>query len=84
MQQKNFKFWHPVKEEIHRLAKAIYVYPREIWQCSLGVNIGVEQDGKGNESLRPVLVIKRFNHNMAWCIPLTTVVKKGDWYVKIN
>jgi len=32
-----------------------------IWRCSLGVNLGVEADGKEEHFRRPVLILKAFN-----------------------
>ena len=43
----------------------------------LGENIGFEQDGRGVEFLRPVLVLKKFNNEISWVIPLTTS-RKGE------
>lgn len=48
--------------------------------CSLGKNIGYEQNGSGGNFSRPVLVIKKFNNHMFWCAPLSTKQKKFDFY----
>jgi len=47
---------------------------------SLGQNIGYEQNGTGNNFIRPVLVIKKFNNQMFWIVPLTTKQKEFDFY----
>lgn len=48
---------------------------REIWWCSTGVNVGVEQDGKNEHFERPVLVVRKFNRRLFWGIPLSTQIK---------
>ncbi len=45
----------------------------------IGLNIGVEEDGKNNNFERPVLIIKKFNEKMMFCIPLTTQVKESKY-----
>jgi mRNA interferase MazF len=53
---------------------------REVWYCSLGVNIGFEQDGKGSHSIRPIIVLKKFNNEIFWGVPLTHTQKSGALY----
>lgn len=53
---------------------------REIWFCHLGENIGFEQDGRGEDFLRPVIVIKKFNKEVFWGLPLTKTPKTGPYY----
>ena len=48
---------------------------RDIWWCSIGVNIGVEQDGKNTLYERPVLVVRKFNNRHFIGVPLTTQLK---------
>lgn len=45
----------------------------EIWWVALGVNIGVEIDGKGKDYARPVVVVSKFNENAFFIIPLSKV-----------
>lgn len=52
----------------------------EVWSCYLGANVGYEQDGKGDDFMRPVVVIKKFGADTFWGIPLTTKVKKDKSY----
>lgn len=55
-------------------------HEREIWWCSLGLNLGDEQDGKHQDFERPVLVLRKFNDRIAWVIPLTSRLKTGVYY----
>lgn len=70
--KKNFQDWHKLKEKLDARKKRLFCNEREIWFCSLGINIGYEQDGKHNFFERPVIIFKMFNKEMFWGIPLTT------------
>lgn len=48
-----------------------FFHEREIWFCYLGANVGFEQDGTGEDFLRPVLILRKFNKYMFWALPLT-------------
>ena len=81
---KNFNDWNRQKTEIHGNEKPIYFHEREIWFIKLGVNIGYEQDGKGEDFRRPVVVIKKFNKTLFLGVPLTTQEKNGKFYLPIT
>ena len=55
------------------------VKEKDVWYAQLGVNIGNEEDGKGNTFKRPALVIKKFG-NMFLVIPMTTGGKESKFY----
>jgi mRNA interferase MazF len=59
-------------------------HQQDIWWCSLGVNVGFEEDGKGVSSERPVLIIKGFNKQLCWIVPLSTSCKQNPYYVSIG
>ena len=52
----------------------------EVWMSSLGRNIGFEQNGSGANFSRPVLIVKKFNNHMFWCVSLSTKQKDFDFY----
>ena len=56
MHKKFFDEWNVVKKIIDQAPSVKYFNNREIWFLNLGENIGFEQNGKGDEFLRPVLV----------------------------
>lgn len=56
----------------------------EIWWCKIGMNVGKEIYGKGENFIRPVLIFKKFNENMFLGIPLTSKQKEGSWYVLVS
>ena len=48
---------------------------------NLGKNIGFEQNGGGGDNFsRPILIVKKFNNQMFWCVPLSTKQKSFDFY----
>jgi hypothetical protein len=48
--------------------------------CSLGKTLRREQDGGSQEFSRPVLVVKKFNNEIFWVVPLSTKQKPLDFY----
>ncbi len=83
--QKDFKAWHTKKSNIHNnTLRRVYFNEREIWWCSLGANVGYEQDGKGDDFMRPVILLKQFNKEVCWALPLTTQIKNGRHYFPID
>ena len=81
---KDFKKWHNRKEYIHKNSPQVFFHEREIWWCSLGLNIGFEQDGNGPEFQRPVIILRKFNNDVCWVLPITTKPKTGRYYFPID
>ena len=82
--KKDFDNWNEHKKAIDSTNTGLYFYERDIWWCSLGVNVGFEQDGKNEYFTRPVLVLKKFSKNVFIGIPLSTSNKTGRYYFKFN
>jgi len=84
MKKDLFERWNNKKIEVdtktHSCEGEVYIKERDVWDCFVGKNIGFEQDGGGEEFLRPVLIIKKFNRNMCWIVPLSTKQKDLDFY----
>lgn len=79
--RENYQQWHKEKAAIeHCDAARVFFHEREVWWCSLGSNVGFEQDGKGEKFARPILVFKKFNKEICWALPLSTKVKQGKFY----
>ena len=68
---KDFQKWHKRKEQLNGNKERLFFHEREIWYCSLGANLGFETDGKGDEFLRPVVIVRKFNNEIFWAVPLT-------------
>ena len=75
MYLKDFDSWNEKKKEIHQSVFREFVHTREVWWCSLGINVGFEQDGKHELFERPVLIIKKFNREVVLIVPLTSQLK---------
>lgn len=84
--QKDFDSWNNKKKEINNILKPsdFYFHEREKWWCSIGVNVGYEQDGKNDNFERPVLVLRKFNKETVLIVPLTSVTKKNKYHYKLN
>lgn len=54
-----------------------------MWFCTLGENIGFEQDGSGGKFLRPAVILKKFNNEVVWILPLTRNPKAGKYYFSV-
>jgi mRNA-degrading endonuclease toxin of MazEF toxin-antitoxin module len=81
--EKDFIRWHSLKEKLHKRQDYPHFNEREIWWCSVGANVGHEQDGKGLRFTRPVLIFRKFSRYTFWGLPLTTQLKKGSYYCRI-
>lgn len=82
--KKDFTEWHGEKTKVHQAENRVFFHEREIWWCRIGLNVGYEQDGKGDNFARPVIIFKKFNNEVCWIIPLSTKIKKGKFYVPID
>lgn len=74
---KDFDRWNEVKKhvDLRRNTEQIYFKERDVWWCSLGINIGDEENGKGVISQRPILVLRKFNARIFLGIPMSTKLK---------
>ena len=77
---KNFDEWNDLKRTLNSQNTVPLFREREIWWCSIGLNIGHEQDGKNRAFNRPVLIIKKFNNRLFWGVPLSTKIKNSPHY----
>lgn len=84
MMKKDYQKWQPQKVEIHNEKVRPFFHLREVWFCSLGENVGFEQDGVGEKFLRPVLILRKFNNEVFWALPLTRTEKTGKYYFRIS
>lgn len=80
--KKDYKEWHNKKKLLNEREDIdnIFFREKEVWWIALGLNIGFEQDGKGEEFRRPVLILKKFNKYLVLVVPLTTKIKKDNKY----
>jgi mRNA interferase MazF len=82
---KNFQNWTLVKENLqespHATIKPVFFKEREVWWLSLGLNVGDEEDGKGERFERPIIIIKKFNNNLFWGCALSSKIKDNKYYI---
>lgn len=79
---KLFDEWNKEKQAINakQVDDTLLYKEGEVWVSYLGNNIGREQNGSVENFSRPVLIVKKFNKEMFWGIPLTTKQKNIDYY----
>ncbi|MDB5245485.1 MAG: hypothetical protein JWN90_590 [Parcubacteria group bacterium] len=82
--EKNFDAWSKRKKKLHDKSNIAYAWPREVWWCSLGINIGAETNGKHELFERPVIVLKVYNVESLVVLPLTSRPKDDRFHYKIS
>ncbi|OGM90296.1 hypothetical protein A2755_03850 [Candidatus Wolfebacteria bacterium RIFCSPHIGHO2_01_FULL_48_22] len=77
---REFVDWTRIKIKLHASPTKVFPHKREIWWISVGKNIGVEINGKNERFERPVLVVKRFNDESSFIVPVTSRIKFGKYF----
>ncbi len=70
--KKDHDGWDKFYKKLEGFGDGPFFKEREIWWVSIGINIGHEEDGKGEQYSRPVLILKKFNKYTFSGIPLST------------
>lgn len=82
--EKDFDGWSGRKKNIHGAAQRPFYHRREIWWCAMGINVGSEQDGTGENFDRPVVIIRGFNRAVFFGVALTGRLKRGRYYFPVG
>lgn len=82
--KKDFNKWNTKKISINDATGKALFHEREVWWCSLGANVGYEQDGSSELFTRPVIIFKKFNLDSCLVIPLTSKTKSGKYYFPVG
>ncbi len=83
--KKDFDAWNALKKKLNTKKHFPLFHEREVWWCNLGHNIGFEQDGKGVQFKRPVLIFRKFNKYVFYGIPSTgNINKQGELYLYVS
>jgi mRNA interferase MazF len=84
--EKDFDRWNSIKKQLAHDVPLPLAFPKngEVWMCTLGKNLGREQNGGSQDFSRPALVIKKFNNEIFWVVPLSTKQKPLDFYFNYN
>lgn len=80
---KDFDRWNSEKKKTHIETPRLYTV-REIWWCRLGVNIGSEQDGRGDTFLRPAIILRGFGPDACLIVPLTTSAREHPFRIFVG
>lgn len=81
--QKDFKKWAEVAERVEGLERPPFIKVGAIYWCYLGVGIGSELVGKGEDCTRPVLVVGKIDERLVLVTPITTKKKRGGHYTEV-
>jgi mRNA interferase MazF len=81
---KDFDGWNGIKKIVDNESQNKLYHKREVWWCYLGTNVGFEQDGTGNDRMRPVLILRGFSPQVCIVLPLTTSKKENPYHVFIG
>lgn len=76
---KDFHDWNKKKIKIDENRTFNHPKEKEIWWCSVGMNVGSEVYGKGHDYTRPVLVINAEGSESFIGIPLTSNIKNKKY-----
>jgi mRNA interferase MazF len=86
MEKKDFTDWMRIKSYIHNNGSQNRLGYKEgdvLW-CSIGANVGFEEDGKHRLYNRPVLVLRGFSREIFFGIPLSTTARRGKYYFEFT
>lgn len=81
---KKFDEWNEVKKQVHSRNNIIHFKEREVYWASIGENVGFEQNGKGSDFSRPVLIIKKLNNHLFFGVPLSTQNRSGSFFYEFE
>ena len=82
--EKDFESWNKLKKVLNEKLNIPFANSREIWWCSLGLNIGTEEDGKNELFERPIIILKVLNKNTLRIAPLTSKPKSDEHHFSVS
>jgi len=82
--EKKYNDWNRVKQTTQKKSKELFFKERDVFWAKLGENIGFEQNGKGEEFTRPVVIVKKYSTNMFLAIPLSTTIRNGSFFFQFT
>ena len=77
---KKFDEWNEAKKATESIERKVGIKPRELFWVKIGINIGSEEYGKGENFTRPVIIIRRLTHDLFLGVPTTTSIKYDDYF----
>lgn len=82
--KKDFDAWNTKKKEIDAKENRLFFYQAEIWWVNFGLNIGYEMNGKGDEYMRPVIILNKYNEYSFLALPLSTSRKTNKYRIHVG
>lgn len=79
-----FDKWNEVKKVVQNDEKIRLFKQRDIFFINMGQNVGFEQNGKGENFVRPIIILKRITNQMFLGIPLSSQLRKGGWFFEFE
>ena len=76
--------WNSCKKLVDRRFNKKVFSERDVFFMNIGLNVGFEQNGKGNSFIRPVLVVKKLSKNLFIGVPLTSKNRVGSFFVNFE
>jgi mRNA interferase MazF len=77
--------WNEVKKETVKSVMRLTIKPRDIYWAKIGQNIGHEEYGKGDNFLRPIIVVRQPTSDLFLGVPTTSTKKEdNDYFHRIN
>lgn len=64
--------WNELKKTLDSNKRLVTFQERQIWWCSVGMNIGSEVYGKNELYSRPVLIVRKFSQRCFFGVPMTS------------
>jgi mRNA interferase MazF len=81
---RDYKEWHQLKSDLGKRASTQQFRSKEIWWCTLGANVGDEEDGKNKLFERPILVFRKYNKSLFFGLPMTSSLKANKFYFPLD
>lgn len=81
---KDFDEWNKSSKFLDTKEIEVFSHERQIWWCALGVNIGSEQDGKGEHFKRPVVILRNLRRDLVLIAPITSKINSHSDRVMIS
>lgn len=80
-----YNAWNNKKQHINlNDSSKLYFKEKEIWWCSIGLNIGSEENGKGELFNRPVLILKKYGGSTFLGVLISKTHNRGTFYYPIT
>jgi len=76
----DYRKWNAYMQTLGTNSNLPYFKEREVWWTAAGINVGHEENGKGEQFSRPVLILKKYGKHTFCGIPLSTTDKVGKYY----